>query len=207
VDIRVGVLRRVEVDDAVNSIHVNATRGDVCSDEDARTSRPELLESAVALGLGAVTVDCNSGETCLVELFRKTIRTVLGTAEDDRGAVTVDKARGKARALVTRSAPELMAAGSGVVVRLPKGVLGGLVLEVTDETLHVLIERRREKHRLVGGTDLTEKLPNCGQESHVGHAVSLVDDYDFDCREIKVSALEKIDESPRATDDNVDAAA
>lgn len=51
VDVLVDVLRRVEEDDDFNVLQVQASGGQICSDEETTLARIELVELGVALGL------------------------------------------------------------------------------------------------------------------------------------------------------------
>ena len=58
VDVRGGVVGRIEVHDAGHTVDVHATRGDVGGDERTDLAAGERTERAVALGLRTTAVDC-----------------------------------------------------------------------------------------------------------------------------------------------------
>ncbi len=82
-----------------------------------------------------------------------------------------------------------------------------VVLVLAGERTDVAVEGRREEDRLAVLGDQVEELAHLRQESHVGHAVGFVDDDDLDAVELDGAALDQVDESARAGDEDVDAAA
>ena len=56
VDVGVGRIRHVEVDDVRNALHIEAARGDIGGDHDLMMPAPEALERRLALSLRTVAV-------------------------------------------------------------------------------------------------------------------------------------------------------
>ena len=62
VDVIVGAVRQVEVDDDFDAVHVDAASGDVGGNQDAEATIFEAVERSAALGQGAVGVDLGSAD-------------------------------------------------------------------------------------------------------------------------------------------------
>ncbi len=81
-----------------------------------------------------------------------------------------------------------------------------ILLVVTNEDIDVAVERRGEQQGLAVGPDLVEDLANVGEESHVGHAVGLVEHDDVDVVEDELTLADEIEQPAGAGDGHVDAA-
>ena len=89
VDIILGVLRNVVVDDMADPRDVDAASGDVGSDHDLVFSGLEAVQCFDALILGAVLVEDGNGVIIGAELLRDLVCTMLRAAENN-GALEVD---------------------------------------------------------------------------------------------------------------------
>ena len=80
------------------------------------------------------------------------------------------------------------------------------LLIAAHERVDRAVERGRVEQRLPGRGCAVEQGADRGEESHVRHAIGLVDDDDLHRAEVDFAALEEIGESPRTGDEHVDAA-
>ena len=77
-----------------------------------------------------------------------------------------------------------------------------LALVVTDERGDLIVERRREQHRLAVGRGAVEEPAHRGEKAHVRHAVGFVDDDEVDVAEVHVALGDQVLEPTRAGDDD-----
>ena len=78
------VVRRVEMDDELDVVDVDAAGGDVGGDQDPRMARRERVERALPLVLVQVPVDGDGIDAGPAELLREPVRAVLGADEEQR---------------------------------------------------------------------------------------------------------------------------
>src|SRR5690606_1363756 len=83
VDVALGFVRQVEVDDVADAVDIDAARRDVGGDQHRRTAAPEIVERALALRLRLVAVDRVGGDAAAAELVGETAGAALGAGEDD----------------------------------------------------------------------------------------------------------------------------
>ncbi len=75
---------------------------------------------------------------------------------------------------------------------------------VLDQAVDVTLEGCRVKKRLMLIPDFGEDGPNVGHESHIGHAVGLVDYHHLDVSESDRSSLQEVEQTSWTGDSNVD---
>jgi hypothetical protein len=68
VDVVVGRVRQLEVDDDGQRVDVQAARGHICGDQDADRAALEVRQGALTLGLRAVAVDRDCLDPITIEL-------------------------------------------------------------------------------------------------------------------------------------------
>ncbi len=73
-----------------------------------------------------------------------------------------------------------------------------------DQAIDPAVERGREEHRLVDALHAVEDLLHLGQESHVGHAIGLVEHQDLHRRERQFAALHEVDQPTRGADQHIE---
>jgi hypothetical protein len=101
--------------------------------------------------------------------------------------------------------PEVM---GDVTLRLLGGLDGDphrVTLVVADDRLHLTTDGGREEEHLAVRCRLVEQAAHRGKESHVRHAVRLVEHHGRDIVEADVAALNQVFESSRASHNDVDA--
>ena len=90
VHVGLGVGRDVVVDDVADPLDVEAAGGDVGGDQDVELAGLELVDGALALGLGDVAVDRRGGEPAGAQLLGQRLGLVLGADEDDHPLEVLD---------------------------------------------------------------------------------------------------------------------
>jgi hypothetical protein len=78
VDVVLGEVRDVEIHDEAQRLHVDASGGDVCRDEDAASSLLEAGQGFGPLRLAAVPVDPFATDAVLLEEVGEPVGPVLG---------------------------------------------------------------------------------------------------------------------------------
>jgi len=191
---------------AIDSIDMNSTRGDIGTDKNLKTLGPERLERLIALSLGPIAMDRTHVEPRHLEVLHESIYAAFGSTKDHHRFVHADNARRERDTLCWIGAPEKMGR------RFTDRVFGtvylialGVVLISPDQLLDISIERCREKQRLPVRADLIEEFSHDRHEAHVCHAVSLIDDDDLDLVETKRTAIDEVGKSTRTRDSDVNA--
>ncbi len=208
-DVGVGVLRHVEVDDVAQFLDVDAAGDDVGGHENPRLARLESLQRRRPLALAAIAVDLRDRDALALEVVRQPVRAVLGPREDD--GVGDDVA--------------LHQFGQQRRLQFPAHRVDGLCdadgrrrlpLEVDGDRLPEHLVRERgdfprhggaEEQRLALRGQLPQHAADVGQEAHVEHAVGLVEHEDLEPGEARVGEAQMIEEAAGRGDDHVDAAA
>jgi len=91
-DIGVGGIWHVIVDDVRDAVDIQATGGDVSGDHDAEVAGLESVQSLLALSLGAVAVQAGDTEAGMGNLARYFVGAMLGAGENqDRIGVDLFK--------------------------------------------------------------------------------------------------------------------
>ena len=175
-DVRGRILRRIEVDDAGDTVDVHAAGGDVGCDQRSHLAPRERAQGSVALRLAPAAVDRGRRDTELVELLGESIGTVPRPAEHDRRSHRLDRVRRGPGALGPVDPPEDVAGGSDVGALRTDLVDDRVALDVAGELRHRTVERGREQEHLARAAGQLEDAPHRGEEAHVGHAVGFVDD-------------------------------
>ena len=179
VDVVLGVVGQVEVDDAGHAVDMDAAGGHVGGHEDRGPPGAELAQGLVALGLGPAAVDRHGLDAGLAELAGHPVGTVAGAGEHDRGPGAGDDVGHERDPLGPGHGPEHVLDLRGVGLDVRGGVVGGVGLVVADQLVDVAVERRREQQGLAAVRGQVEQAADRGEEPHVGHAVGLVEHDDL----------------------------
>src|SRR5699024_11567191 len=83
VDVGLGVVRDVVVEHMGDALNVETTGGDVGGNQDVQATILELVDGALTLSLGDVTVDGCCGEPACTQLLCDLFGFVLGAHEQD----------------------------------------------------------------------------------------------------------------------------
>ena len=113
-NIRLLVVRRIEVDDALDVVHVDAACRDVGSDQSLEVTGDERRQGPLALRLAAITVDRGRVDARPVEFVGQTIGAALGPAEHDGRPMGADQLSGQIAAVGSVGPPEDMAVARGL---------------------------------------------------------------------------------------------
>ena len=200
-------VRQVVVDDMADARDVDAARGDVSGDENARPARPERIKSAFALALRAVAVNGVSFRAGGVQRFHHLVGAVLGpgeheTAREFFGADDVEQRFGLGAFLDEDDA----------LVDLQRLSGGDLdAHRIAQQTGGQLGDRRRHGRRQEN--ILAFRRQRCGDgadrmnESEIEHLVDFVKDEDFNLIEADGVLFHEVRKTTRGRHKNVDAVA
>ena len=208
VHVVLGIVRQFVVDDMRDVRHVDAARGNIGGNEDARPARGKRLEGGLTGILALVAVDGRRLVPVDGEVLRDAIGAVLGTREDDD---PLERRIGEERV-------ELVALllGVGEDHLLVDGDDGGCRRRRLDAD-RLVQQRRRElgdlvrhgggEHRgLAARTDGGGNRLHRADEAHVEHAVGLVEHQPAGLVEAQLAIIDEILEPAGRGDDDIDAA-
>jgi hypothetical protein len=82
-EIGLGVLGEIKVDDDVNSLNIDTTGQEIRADQVSADTVPEIVEDAVTMGLEHLGVRIEARVAQLGDLFGQQLDTVGGVAKDD----------------------------------------------------------------------------------------------------------------------------
>jgi hypothetical protein len=83
VDVRLGFVRYVEVDDVRNALDVDPARRDVRRDQDPVIPAPETLEGMDPLALASISMDYARGDVRVLKVADQAVRPALGPDEHE----------------------------------------------------------------------------------------------------------------------------
>src|SRR5271170_5622319 len=167
----------------------------------------EALEGCSTLGLAAVSMDDVGVVAETLELLRDAVGTVLGTGEDEEGALLL------AQHLVEQT--QLLVLHDGVDAEFDAvGRLRGLadldadwlVDVVADDLADVRVEGRGVAHGLASLRQCADDAADGGKEAHVEHAIDFIKDEHLDGVDVDLAAAEEVFEASRSGDDETRAA-
>jgi hypothetical protein len=209
VDVVLGVVGHVVVEDVRDVVDVDAAAGHVGRHEQVDLTLAKRLDDLLALLLRDVAGHVRRGVSIVVQPPRQLFAHPLGVDEDQRalGLLTLEQAQQQRHLLVGRDVKErlLDVIDDHLVGRHRH--LDRLVHEPVGQPHHGLVERRREQHRLapVLRRDRTKQRRDVLDEPHVEHAVRLVEHEGFDGAQPQHAVSVEIQQSTRRADDDVDA--
>ena len=209
VQVHLLVLGAVVVHDVRDVLDVEATRGDLGRDEHSGPALTEAVQVALAHRLLQVAVDRDRLAAESLEVLDETVGHVLRADEhvDVAAFGRLEDACQQARLVHPVDLHE-------VLVHVRCGLTLGEVRAGERRADHVAARhahdrgrhRRAEQHRVpVDRAGLDEPL-DVGQEAHVEHLVSLVEDERAHVGEVERAAVEVVDQPARRPDDDVHAA-
>ena len=207
VHIRLGLHRKIEVDDMGDVVDVEAARGDIGGDEHGRAARAEGVEGARALVLRLVAVDRLGVDAVGLQLAREAVGAVLRLGEDD-GALhreRVEEVDEELRLLRLEHEVELLVDAVDRARDRRHRHAHGIVEERVGEMADLLRHRRREEHGLARLRQQRRDLADRLDKAHVEHAVRLVEHEELDLAEVDEPLLEEVDEATRRRDEDIDA--
>ena len=209
-DVIFGMDRHVVIEDVAHVGDIEAARRHVARGKKGDRPVAEGIERRRALMLVEVPMQRADAEAMAQQRPVDDADILLAIAEDD-GVLDVDLAH---------QGPERLALSGRIVGRLFQPLhdgrrRGGLrcdfdtfgaVQEFVGEALDFGRHGRREEQRLPGeGEELADAL-DVGNETHVEHAVGLVDHQDLDAVQQQLAALEMVEQPARRGDHHIGAA-
>ena len=211
-DVVLLVLRRIDVDDQFYPVDMHAARGYVGGDECLHAALRPTLQRSLPGTLRHATVHGDGSHAEIIECVRYTLGGKAVLHEHDRFAGRIDQV-GKVLELRLVTRPHAQVTGTfedGSVVFVAVGSgnrMEARVLHVVlDQVVDVAVERRREKQRLTLLGATVKQPRDLRRESHVGHAVGLVDHDKVDIVEDRFAAVDEVGEPTGRGDGDIDAA-
>ena len=208
VDILLGDVGKVVVDHVADARDVDPASGDVGRDEDRHFARAECGKRLFALRLALVAVDRTGRNPGRVKLADDLVGAVLGPAEDectfDLGGLEEQRQK--------RGLFRLVDEGNLLFDPLDGGRDGGhrdlcRVGEIgVGERPDVLGHGGREEQGLALGRDQLHDPLQRMDEAQVEHLIGLVEDEDFQFREIDRALLDKVEQAAGGRHQHVETA-
>ncbi len=209
VDVVLGDVGHVEVDDVGERLDVDAARRDVGRDQHPQAAVLEPRQGVGALRLAAVAVDAVAGHLVAVEELGQAVGAVLGAGEDQHVLDLVAPQQLEQQPGLELFPHRVDRLGDGRGRQRP--ALDVDRRRVPQHLLRQLDDRRRqggrEQHGLAVARQRREHPPHVGQEAHVEHAVGLVEHQHLEIVEPRVVVLEMVEQASRGRHQDVDTAA
>lgn len=209
VDVVIDIGWEIVVDDVGNVWNIQTTSGNSGSDQDWAAAVTEHLQGALTLTLSAVTVDGGGWEVLVDQEIRQRIGHTLGLDEDEGKSAWVEvEDIQKNGALVhilnvLNLLGDVLRGGTNTSDRQEDVVLQ----EVASEHLDVAWEGGTEHESLavldVGHVLTLNNAANLRLETHVQHAISLIEDEELDVLEGDAATLDEIDETTWSSDEKI----
>ncbi len=208
VDVGLGDVRQVVVDDERQVADVDAARGDVGGDEDADLAALEALERLDARGLALVAVDRHRLDALAAELLDHAVGPVLGRGEDQDGLLVAPGEKPREQTPLVGLVHLVDALFDRVDGRGLRRHLDAdrPIQDLLRQLRDLLRHRRREEQRLPLFGQAVDDLADVVDEAHVEHPVGLVEDEGLDVREVDIALIAEVVEPARRRDEDVDAA-
>lgn len=210
-DVVVNVGGKVVVDDVLDVGDIETTSSDGGGDEDRGAARTEHLEGALTLTLSAVTVNGGGREALVDEEVGEGVGHALGLDEDQGKTCTVGVKDVEQHTTLVHVLHvldllgDVLRGGTNAANRQEDVVAE----EVAGEHLDVTGEGGGKHECLAavgGGHVLTlDNATDLGLETHVKHAVSLVENQVLDVLERDAATLDQVDKTTGGSDKQVTA--
>ena len=206
VDVVLGVVRHVVVEYQADVLDVDTARDDVRGDEDFHLVVLEVEHHLLALRLLQVGVHGRNVESHALERMGQLLDLEFRRREDDRlrvgrlGEQLADDAQ-----FLTLVADVGRLVDGFVGFRNGDVDLGGIAQNGLGQFADLRGQRRRKHDRLPFGGHVGDDLHNVVRETHVEHAVGLVENQVFDVRKIDAAVLQVGDHAARSGDHHVGA--
>ncbi len=205
VDVGLGVVRNVVVDDVRDAVDVESARGDVGGDEDVEGAALELADGPLALRLHDVAVDGGRRVAPGPQLLGEVLGGLLGADEDDHRLEVLDledAGEGVELALVRDLYVPLRDVRRGGRRRLHRDL---------DRVVHVLLAHLadrarhggREQRDLLVLRSVGENALDVLLEAHLEHLVGLVEHQVLEVREVQCALLQVVDDPAGGADDDL----
>ena len=196
VDVGVGSIRHVVVDDMGNALNIETARCNVGGDHDTEVPGLETAQSLFALSLRAVTMQACDAEPGVGDLPRDLVGTMLGAREDQYGFCidVLEQFQQQGR---------LQMGGYGIErvrnrMRRPADTHRDFLRVhqcLRGEQFHLGRESGGEQHGLPLNGHSLDNAPHVGQKAHVEHAVAFVEHQDLDRVEFGITLLDEVEQT------------
>ena len=205
VDIVLGIIRHVEVDDVGNGLDVEAAPGHVAADEEidlAALERRQRLGPAI---LNHVAVQRADIQAMAPERGADDIDVLLPVAEDQRALHRLVSEQVTQHSAFFRQIEQdhRVAHGACHRGRRRDAHFLGVDQKLLAEPLDLGPEGGGEHQRLADTRQGLDDALDIGDEAHVEHAVGLVDHQNLDAAQHDPSALEHVDQAAGSRDQNI----
>src|SRR6266851_2317133 len=203
-----GMDRHVEIEDVRQALDVETARRDVARDQQADLVVLEALERLGALRLRHVAMQCGDVEAVARQRFLEDVDILLAIAEDDGVAhfLAADQAAQRFALLLAIDHDERLLDEQSRRGRRRNGDFLGVGQEGIGQAADLRRHGRREEQSLAQSRQEADDALDIRDESHVEHAVGLVDDEDLAIGEQDLAALDEVEQAAGGGDQHVDAA-
>src|SRR5690606_15789102 len=205
VNVVFGIFRQRIVDDMTDAIDMNAATGDVGGNEYLQFAFLEILQRPHAFVLRNFAGQNSAVDSCALQFFKQPAGLIATVGEDDDagGVGLFENVFQQAEFFVRRHHEYFLFNGvGGDALRLDLDA-HRFVCPLLGEIDDVLRERRAEKQGLpmrVARYRAHDAF-HLRDETHVEHAIGLVDDQVFDLIEIQILARHEVEQTSRCGDD------
>lgn len=206
VDVVLGLHRDIEVDDVRQSLHVDASSGDVGGDKNPDAPVLEIRQRFLTLWLAPIAVDSLALDPRPVQFLPETVGTVLGPREDQRGLdfTPIDHLLEQIGLEVFGHRHDGLTDAHGGL-RLTLDVDPSRVVEeIATELDNGSRQGRGEEHGLALLGELGEDPADIREETHVEHPVALVENEEIEATEVSPRILHQVEQTPRRRNDDID---
>jgi len=204
VQVRLGRLREVKVDNHVDSLDVNTARDQIRADEIAARAVAEVVEDAIAVLLSHLGVDVEARRAEVGNLLGKQLDTCDAVAEDD-ALIDVQLLEERVEALNLLPLVDVgVVLGDTLQSQLLHQVdLVGVRHPLVAESGHRLREGRGETHYLPLLGSVAEQPVNNRLELRRKKLVGLIHDHNSALVKVDDTLVGQVQNTTRSTDDNL----
>lgn len=190
-----GMFGEVVIDDVRDAIDVNTASGDVRRDEHTNRAALEILQRAQALVLRTIRVQSPGADAALLEFAGYLVCTMLGAGkeQDHVEAGIAQQMQQQIHLQIVAHFVNELRDGRGRIGAAANLHRFGVALKLICQRFDFLRERRREHQRLALARQPVHDVANGRQESHVEHAIRLVEYEELQAGKISETAAHQID--------------
>ena len=209
VDIVLHMQRKIIVHHVRDAVHVNAAGGDIRRHQHAHRAGFEIFQRAQTLALRTVRVQRGGADAFLLQLAGEAVGGMFHARKNEHhvhaGFVQEMHEQGGLE-MFRHFIHELSDSLGGIGAAADLDELG-VVLEFVGKPLDLSRERGGEQEGLPFRRQLPHDLPDGGEETHVKHAVRLVEHEKLEAGKICATAAHEVEQTAGAGDDELCAGA
>ena len=207
VHVRFRFVRKIEIENVRDPVHIQSARGDIGGDQDARVSCAESRQSTFSLALGLVSVDGHRADSSLHQHTAKTICMMFGAYEYEgaRDVFLRQKMFEQRGFSSTRHAiNKLLGERDGGRNRRYHNFDG--MMQQRLRQVRNFAGHRRGKHQcLAWRRQRRRDLTDGRNESHIQHAIRLIEHQNIHLAQHDDSLLHQVQQSPRSRHQDIHA--